>query len=163
MPNPLILYSTNTWLSYAISQRYYGGSHYVWCSPFRGPGSMATFENTVPPSSSPIEIYVLLRRDVAGADSHSAKIRDNKVGLLRGASIRKERGEIDEETEKEIAAIIDQSSKTDFRPLLYVIPFSAVASSLTKVPVERRAHPLSDEYIVEDLRTGSFDVLEFPV
>jgi hypothetical protein len=37
-PKPLVLYSTNTWLAYAISERYYRGLHYAWCYALRRPG-----------------------------------------------------------------------------------------------------------------------------
>lgn len=30
---PLVLYSTNTWLAYTVAERFYGGEHYVWCTP----------------------------------------------------------------------------------------------------------------------------------
>jgi len=163
MPDPLVLYSTNTWLAYAISQRYYSGSHFVWCSPFRGPGSTAAVDNAVPPSSSPFEIYRSLRADVNSGDQHSSKINANKVGLLKGATIRKDQGKIDEDTFREISSVIDSSSKGDFRPLLYIIPFASVADIVRKVPVQERAHPLSDEFIVDDLRFGLFDVLELPI
>jgi hypothetical protein len=163
MPDPLLLYSTNTWLAYAISQRYYNGSHFVWCSPFKGPGSTPLYANATPPSSSPLEIYRSLSADVNAVDQHSSKIAANKVGLLKGATIKRDQGKIDENTFNEITAVIDSSSKRDFRPLLYVIPYSLVANVILRVPVEQRAHPLSDEFIVEDLRSDLFDVLEFPI
>lgn len=163
MPAPLILYSTNSWLAYAINERYYAGRHFVWCSPFRGPGTMPAHDVTTPPSSSPLEIYRALYRDVAAGDRHSSKIRDNKIGLLRGAEIRRSKGHIREDDERDIAAVIDGAETRDFRPLLYVIPCSRLSKKIISVPVEKRAHPLSDEFIIDDLRRKSFDVIEFPV
>jgi len=85
------------------------------------------------------------------------------VGLRKGATIRKDQGKIDEDTFREISSVIDSSSKGDFRPLLYIIPFVSVVDIVRKVPVQERAHPLSDEFIVDDLRFGLFDVLELPI
>jgi len=48
----------------------------------------------------------------------------------------------------------------DFRPVLYVIPFDRLEGEVPEDPVSSRAHPLSLEYRFEDLRSGSFDVLE---
>jgi|GEM_PF-5439362 len=33
MGDPLLLYSTNTWLTYVIGERFYRDEHYVWCTP----------------------------------------------------------------------------------------------------------------------------------
>ena len=38
-----------------------------------------------------------------------------------------------------------------------------VRSKARVVPVEDRAHPLSDEYHIEALRRDCFDVVEFPI
>ena len=160
---PLVLYSTNTWLAYAITQRYYGGRHYVWCTPYRGLGSGADVDNAVPPSSDPFEIYRMLHFDVLKSDAHSPKIRDNRAGLLAGAAIRKANGEINDCTEKEISAVVNIASVRDFRPLLYVIPYYKVSKVIREVPVNKRAHPLSEEYIISGLRVGSFDVLQLPI
>src|SRR5262245_16335140 len=39
--HPPVLYSTNTWLAFAIAQKYYASRHYVWCTPHFDPRSMA--------------------------------------------------------------------------------------------------------------------------
>jgi hypothetical protein len=48
-----------------------------------------------------------------------------------------------------------------FRPVLYVIPFASVAEVAIPVRVRARAHPLSQEYRLENLRRAEFDLLEF--
>ncbi|MBI3374798.1 MAG: hypothetical protein HY017_24000 [Betaproteobacteria bacterium] len=60
----------------------------------------------------------------------------------------------------DILAIEAAAQSADFRPLLYVIPFVAVSHLLKEVPVSRRAHPLSQEYIIEELPTELFDAIE---
>jgi len=109
------------------------------------------FDSTVPPTSSPLEVYRSLYEEVRRGDDHSAKIQDNKAGLLRGASFKRQHSVITEQEERDIAAIVDRAANRDFRPLLYVIPYGLVRSLLADVPVANRAHPLSREYVIADL------------
>ena len=46
--------------------------------------------------------------------------------------------------------------------MLYVIPWRTVAKLVEEVAIERRAHPLSVEYIIAGLPRRHFDLLEFP-
>jgi hypothetical protein len=85
----LILYSTNTWLSYIICEKYYGGLHYIWCTPSAQTNNQNHIDRTTPPTSTPIEIFKNLLEEVNRGDRHSAKIKENKVGLLRGITIKK--------------------------------------------------------------------------
>ena len=163
MPNPLVLYSTQTLLAYRINQRYYKERHWVLCSPYRGRGSKATFDSAVPPSSSPFEIYRNLREDVKSVERHSDKIKANKEGLLRGANAKLEKGIINSETAGEITAVVAKAEVADFSPVLYVIPYKQVSKQVKAVPVEQRAHPLSDEYLIDLLRRAHFDMIELPV
>lgn len=159
--NPLVLYSTNTWLAYSIAQRYYKESHYVWCAPVFDATTFPRFATAIPPTSSPSEIYRNLSQEVNRGDRHSDKIKQNKIGIIRGASIRKTNGQITDEIEKDIVAIVNSAETRDFRPLLYVIPFRSVSKIVKEVPVAKRAHPLSQEYIIERLPRRYFDVIEF--
>ena len=149
--SPLLLYSTNTWLVYIISETYYRGEHYVWCIPYAGPGSLAAHDVTVPPSSSPLEIYRALHHEVERGERHSSRIQENKAGILRGANVKRRADVIDGATEAEMAAIVDAAETRDFRPLLYVVPFARVSNLVRAVPVPDRAHPLSTEYVIEAL------------
>ena len=126
MPDPLILYSTNTWLAYRIAQQYYGGTHYVWCTPYFDSRSLSGYDVYVPPTSSPSEIYHALHEEVRRGDQHSAKIKENKIGILKGATYKRESRVITEEDERDIAAIVDLAETRDFRPLLYIIPFKLI-------------------------------------
>ncbi|MEX1258366.1 MAG: hypothetical protein WEG36_12175 [Gemmatimonadota bacterium] len=162
MNDPLVLYSTNTWLAWAIAERFYGGTHYAWCGPVFD-GRTAAPHLNIPPTCSPCEIYHSLAGEVARGDLHSDGIKRNKGGILRGATARRGEGKITADDEKDIAAIIGASQVRDFRPLLFVIPFAPVAVVIKKVPVPDRAHPLSLEYIIENLPRASFDVLELGV
>ena len=120
---PIVLYSANNWLSYAITERYYQGEHYVWCAPVFDARSRYAKDWHVPPTSSPFEIFKGLSEEVRRGDRHSAKIAQNKIGIIRGASFKRGAGKIAEAQEKEISAIVDTAETADFRPLLYVIPY----------------------------------------
>lgn len=158
---PILYYSTNTWLSFGIAQRYYDAIHYVWCSPQITPNNRGYFDSHVPPTANPIEVFKSLYNEVRNGDRHSPKVRENKVGILRGASAKRASGIIGEKEEREIAAVIERAELKDFRPLMYIIPASLVADRIREVPVEERAAPLSFEFIIPELPRSCFDVIEF--
>lgn len=160
LPNSVILYSTNTWISYKIAQKYYGDVHYVWCTPEFDPRQNGR-DSAVPPTSSPFEMYQSLFEEVYRGERHSSKIGANRTGILRGAQAKHSAGVIGDSQVSEIAAVINAARVSDFRPLLYVIPAVQVASLIREPPPEDKAHPLSAEYIIPELPRNHFDVIEF--
>lgn len=160
MPDNLILYSANTWLAFNVAERYFKQEHYVWCTPYFEPTDRSGYIYTVAPTSSPKDIYLNLYKEVMGGDRHSTKIDDNKVGILKGAAFKKTAGVITEDQEAEIAAVVAAAERREFKPLLYIIPYEKVISLKKDVPVADRAHPLSNEYIIENLPRDHFDVIE---
>lgn len=157
-----VLYSTNTWLAYNISERFYRGQHFVWCTPFFEAGSDTPRRYTVAPSSTPKEIYVELYRAAHRSDYNNSKIKDNKGGILKGAAFKRAAGVITEEQERKIAQAVEAAQLIEFRPLLYVIPCHLVAETMREARQEDRpANPLSAEYIIEALPNNYFDVIEF--
>jgi hypothetical protein len=157
---PLLLYSTNTWLAYSINERYYSGRHFVWCSPFFT-ADLAPLSVSSPPSSTPADICCCLIDDIRRGDRHSAKIASVRAGIRRGAKARRETGLITEQERLEIEDVVAVTGLDDFRPLLYVIPFHRVAATLGRVPPAERAHPCGDEFLLGDLQRGDFDVLQW--
>jgi hypothetical protein len=157
--DPIVLYSTNTWLAYAIAEQYYGGNHYVWCTPHFDAASMPSINYAVPPSSSPVEIYRALRKDVKSGDRHSAKILANKGGLSTGVGAKPEVREITQEEADEILSAIAVADTRSFRPVIFVIPFDLVRNRVENVPVGQRAHPLSAEFIIRRLPRKCFDII----
>ena len=101
--------------------------------------------------------------DIQQGDRHSAKIKSIKKGILKGAELKAKSGVIDLAQLEEIKKIVKQASIYDFRPILYIIPFAQVASILIKVDVAKRAHPLSDEYIIDGLDRNLFDVISYHI
>lgn len=159
--NHLLLYSTNTWLAYKISKEYYGNVHYAWCSPYFSARSVPAYDYTNPPSSSPGEIYDMLFADAKRGDLHSARVEANRVGLLHGANRKAAAGVITGRQKKEIYSIVKQAETLNFRPLLYIIPSTLVLDVAKEVPVNKRAHPFSVEFIIENLPRDYFDVIEY--
>lgn len=162
MKDPLILYSTNTWLAYAIAERYYGGVHFAWCSPVYD-GTRADPHVNIPPSSSPADLYRLLRQEVERGEQHSAVLKDKRDGLLRGAGARRAEGMIGDAEWDAINETVETSSLQDFRPVLYLIPYDRVRDVVAEASVKERAHPFSIEYKVNPLPRECFDVLELKV
>ena len=158
----LILYFVNTYLAYTINERYYGSKHYVWCSEVfdaHANHRLGRYSN-IPPTSNPKEIYLNLYEEVKRGDRHSAKIKTNRRGILRGAEIKLKAGQINQHQYDEIDKIVKSVEISTFRPILYVIPYSNVAADVREATVEERAHPLSLEYIIESLDRQYFDPIE---
>jgi hypothetical protein len=157
---PNILYSVNTFLAHNISVLHYGGVHHVWCSPVFSARNHPRFQATPPPTSCPSEIYHSLAEEARRGDRHSAKIADNRARLIAVAHKKHSAGIITADELHEIEETAAQAECADFHPLLYVIPFVGVSHLLKEVPVSERAHPLSPEYIIEELPMELFDVIE---
>ncbi len=160
MPDPLLLYSTNTLLAYHLNQTYYGELHYVWCSAIFGASNILAPYRPNPPSSSPQEIYDSLLKDIANGDKHSAKIKQNRAGLRRGANFKHTKGEISDEQRLEIFDKVRLAQIADLKPLLYLIPYSLVRGILSTVPVKHRANPLAEEFIIQKLARSKFDIID---
>lgn len=160
MKKPLFLYSTNTWLAYAIAEQYYNGIHWVWCSPFFRPHDRLESASAMPVSAIPGEIADHLLRDIDSGDMHSHLINRNRIGIARGASAKRQVGVITAEQEAEIQHMAEKAELRDFKPLVFVMAFPKVQHQLVVIPPAERAHPASREYRHERLRRRWFDVLE---
>ncbi|HEY6351300.1 MAG TPA: hypothetical protein VI636_17995 [Candidatus Angelobacter sp.] len=163
MSKPLLLYSANTWLSYRIAEYYYRQEHHIWCAPVFDSRSIGSIDMVLPPTSSPFEIYRSLYEETRRGDRHSSKIATNKLGILQGAKTKRSARVITLKQEKEITTIVESAEVSDFRPLLYIMPFELVQKLLIKVPVADRAHPLSNEFLIDALPRTHFDVIQFNI
>lgn len=156
MNNNIIYYSINTKLAHYINQRFYNDIHYVWVSPFYSDN------NRNPPSSNPKDIYSRLKQETSGIilDNHSFMIENNKLGIIKGATERKNQGIISEKKEKIIHSIIQKSNNPAlFYPLIYIIPTCLVQSLISKPNFEMKAYLFSEEYIITDLNGSNFDII----
>jgi len=146
------LYSINTQLAYSINENYYNGSHYVWCTARYD-------EKQNPPSSNPREIVHSFSIDVDNRDSHSSKIEQNRMGLLKGVNAKFSAGIINEKTRDEIRYIITNADITYFKPIIYIINRNSVNKSLVRVPANETAEFFSQEFLIEDLKSKHFDII----
>ena len=154
-----ILYSTMTTVAYNINRKYYANKHYFWCTPYFGSDYQSP-HFTVPPSSSPIEIYNTLKKEIDGSDLHNTKIKLNRKGIRKGADIMLKLGRIDADIHEEIVSISKLAVNEQFRPLLCIIPRIEAVQYYQKVDIKDRANPLSHEYILSDLPHEIFDIIK---
>jgi len=159
---PLVLYSTNAYIAYMINERYYQGLHYVWCSEVFDARAQYAYgpHASIPPSSSPGEIYKAMREDVRRGDWHSENLKRLRKSILEGAKAKLGAGEITQLQYDEIRRVLKRALLTDFRPVLYIMPYQGVAKLVEEVPIEERAHPLSLELRISALPRTFFDVIE---
>lgn len=151
--NP-ILYSAGSYMAYTIAKRYYHDRHFVWCTTrFHSPEQ--------PPTSDPQTICNTYLRQIKTGDQHFRQIADNKFGILRGARIKLEDGEITGEQYKEIEAQVSSAYYEMFCPVLYVIPGEKVEHKCEDVPVEEKASDDSIEFVIKELDETEFEVIMF--
>lgn len=159
MDEPLILYSTQTWLAYAIAERFYGGVHYAWCSPVYD-GTTAARHVNIPPSSSPADLYRELSAEARRGERHSELFRRNTKGVIAGAGEKLKEGAITRDQHDEITTMATNAHPHEFRPVLYVIPYDRVRDLAREVALALRAHPFSVEFRIAELPRNHFDAIE---
>lgn len=152
----LIYYSVNTKIANYINTEYYNDVHYVWTAPY-----FDCKENN-PTSSNPKEIYSSLIKDLKSGviDYHSKNVEGNRIGLKKGAIIKHNKGDIDKKTMEEIIELSQKANFELFEPLIYVIPYDKIQKKLSKPHFKHKAHPMSLEYIIEDLHGEEFDIIQ---
>lgn len=148
-----LLYSINSFLAYQINEKYYKGTHYVWCAP-----KFVCSDN--PPSSNPKEILKCFLNDVARHDNHSIKIEQNRLGLLNGVEIKYKSKVIDDRQRTNLIKIINNADIYYFRPLIYIIPYNKIKNKLVGVDSFDKAEYFSEEYKIENLFTNEFDIID---
>ena len=130
MEHRLFLYSANTWLAYTINEQYYSQKHYVWCTPYFASGSLPSADATNPPTSTPSEIYHALEAEVRAGDRNSAKISQNKIGIAKGATVKRTAGQITKENEQEIMDILSASQIQAFDRFLHHQFLAGIATAI---------------------------------
>jgi hypothetical protein len=160
-PPPRILWSTNTLMKNRIQQRFFSDRHYVWCSPTFEAAAVGryTLGFGQPPSSDPCTIYRQLREAVSKRDEHDPKIQAQKATLKALAVEMAKDRKISDDARDEIIALLNASQIADWRPLIYVIPYTPVAARVEAVARSMRASH-EPEYIIRDLAVYEFDIIE---
>ncbi|MDP1809702.1 MAG: hypothetical protein Q8L35_09255 [Actinomycetota bacterium] len=141
--------------------KYFSDLHYVWCAPFFTGNARAPIDLTNPASSIPSQRYWRLVEDIKKGDRHSVLIKENIFGIKNGI-LAKEKAKIITRTQgDEIRSIIQEAQVSDFRPLIYIIPFTKAVRELCIQPhVKERAHPLAEEFVIKELPRSMFDIIE---
>ncbi len=157
-----VFYSTNAWIKYFINENYRKGKPYVWCSEcFEGHRKPVSGMPPMARSSSPLQIYRELLDDVASNDAHSSKIAQQQHSLNSLAVKWQAAGEIGKVEFEEIIALANRPVSNIWRPVIYVIPQDAIhPSRIDVVHPKDRAGAVGREYIIKDLNTSEFDILE---
>jgi hypothetical protein len=156
-----VLYSTNPWFATDVAMRYRHGSHFAWvCEYFdskKAPAGSAAALTA--PSSNPRRIYNQLREDCEIEDKHSALIGGYKKTFSRLAKQWLADGSLAKDQYDEILAITKDFSWNIWRPVLYVIPRTAVEPRIKSVNIALRAG-YGPELQIEDLQPHEFDIIE---
>jgi hypothetical protein len=101
-----------------------------------------------------------LKRDVEGKDKNSAKINAQKLTLTSLAIEWETAHKITTAQKDDILYLVNSADFSLWRPLLYVIPRTAdIESRLQEVAMSRRAG-VGPEYIIEDLKSSEFEIVE---
>ncbi len=156
-----ILYSANSYMAYRIAKQYYNDLHYVWCSAdFGSLVSANTGFQRTPTLTRPKHRYYQMLKEVNERVRGALTVEEARHGLLRGVEAQRQAGRINMKQAEEILSIVQQADISDFRPLLYVLPVtSELLPRIQVVPVKQRAHPLSEEFIISDLKSDEFDII----
>ena len=157
----LFLYSTNVFMKFLIQERYRGGRHYVWCSEYFDPTKHSSYGGAygIPVSSNPAVLYRRYKEDLQSGDTHSALIGSQKASIKARAVEWLGKGEIDQRDLEDITVLVDKGRAEDWRPVIYVISRTLVASRLKRVSASQTAG-FGMEYVIEDLTHDEFDLIE---
>jgi hypothetical protein len=148
-------------MKYRIQTMFRGRRHYIWCSPNFEAAALPRYAigAGLPPSSDPATIYRQLHHAVRTKDQGDNKIIDQKKVLKALALKWFKDNQISADDRDEIIAMVSKSDFLDWKPLLYVIPYGAVAGRAQLVPRGKRASH-EPEYILVDLADTEFQIIE---
>ncbi len=156
----LLVYSTNSWIAYEISREFYRDEHYVWCAPGWDEETLSRKGHGNPGSATPFDIYYQFLGDIQRRERHGQIIRNNRIGIRSGARAKLRAGIIGREKYEEILYRVNHAESLDFRPLLYLIPYTEeIDGRLIVVQSRDRAGFSSAEYKIASLPGKCFDVM----
>lgn len=151
-PNDFLLYSTGTALAYKIAKVYYNNIHYVWCTE--------SFDAVLQPgTSNPRTLCARYLEQIITKDRHATEIKNNKAGILKGATAKLKQGIITQDQFDEISAIVAYAGNEQFYPVIFLINKKAVKKRLVVVDPLDKASNSSIEYIICDLKRSEFDLI----
>jgi hypothetical protein len=112
-------------------------------------------------SSTPRDIYRELLGDVQSRDLHSAKIAQQQHSLNSLAQKWHAARTIGDIEFEELVTLINGHDINNWRPVIYVIPKHGIhASRVQVVHPKAKAALIGREYIITDLKSVEFDMIE---
>lgn len=153
---PTLLFSVNTYLAYAIAQKYYSATHYAWFT------TQFDFGNQQPASSNPRSICRDILEAIATDDHHCEKLVRIKNGILQGAYEKRKNGIISGEQELEIRALVTRSDHylDLLMPVVFVTSWEKLESYCERMGIADIASPCSIEYLSRELPRTAFDIID---
>jgi hypothetical protein len=133
----------------------------VWCSPVFEADAVSRYAPGAgqPPSCDPATIYRSLLAAVTRPDPNNSDIQRQKTKLSAVALDLANRGTILMDAAQEAVAYLEATHVTDWKPLIYAIPYAGVEDRVLAVPRAERVSA-EMEYVITDLRPAEFDVIE---
>ena len=151
-PKDFLLYSTVTTLAYKIAKEYYNNVHYVWCTD--------SFDALLQPgTSNPRTLCSRYLEQIITQDRHATEIKNNKAGILKGATSKLREGIITVEQYDEIKIKVNYAPMEEFYPVVYLIDKRTVKKRLKIVNPNDKASDASIEYIIADLKRNEFEII----
>ena len=154
------LYSIQTHAALILNRKYYGSVHWVCCT------DCENFKNQASLMSSPSHLYKDF--SLASESNERIPIFDNHTkGLKRGIEA-KLAGQ--QELAAQVSQAVNRFEPRHLKPVLLVIDRRKIderrkaegKKPLSPLKPHELTEPLSDEYLIEDLREGEFDELHLP-
>ena len=159
-PEPLLLWSATNQVVHYVCTNFFP-HYYVWCSDVFEGRAISRYARGYgqPPSSDPARIYRSLYDAVRDSDEHNADVARQRDKLQKVALDLSANGHIDENAAQEVVAYLSAAHISDWKPMIYAIPYPPVKGRVLAVP---RAHRASGkpEYVIPDLSSHEFNAIE---
>ena len=154
--NPTLLFSVNTYLAYAIAQKYYNQIHYAWFA------TQFDYGIQQPASSNPRSICHDILETIASNDHHCEKLERIKNGILDGAYEKLKKKVINDDQELEIRALVRKADEelNLLIPVVFVAQWDSVKEICEKKGPGETASPTSIEYLIRELPRIAFDIID---
>ncbi len=112
-----------------------------------------------PPSSDPARIYRSLHAAVTDKDEHNVDVERQRQKLQDVALKLLSDSKINDDDAQEVVAYMKAAHISEWKPMIYAIPYDAVRNRVLAVPRDQRAsgHP---EYVIADLKAEEFEAIE---
>lgn len=159
-PPPLLMWSATNRVVHAICTHFFP-HYYVWCSPVFEGEAVSRYERGYgqPPSSDPATIYRSLFAAASKGDEHNEDVKRQRAKLEKVALDLLAAEKIEATKAREVVEYLKGAHISEWKPMIYAIPYGAVHGRVLEVP---RAHRASGrpEYVIPDLNANEFQPIE---